>query len=53
MQRFVSEAQHSMTSTSEKKLVEKEDDSSSELIEEDMDVLLIGITELDFKDPRL
>ena len=45
MQSFVSEAQTS-TSTPKKKSLEKEDNMSSESIEEDIDILLKGITEL-------
>jgi hypothetical protein len=51
MQSFVPEAQRTTTSTTKKKPVDKEDDTSSESIEEDMDVLLKGITELDFEYP--
>ena len=50
MQSFVSEAQ-TLTPTPEKKIVE--DDSSSELIEEDMNVLLKGLEELNFDHPRI
>lgn len=44
----MSEAQ-TLTPTPEKKTVE--DDSSSEAIEEDMNVLLKGLEELNFKNP--
>ena len=45
MQPFVSEAQQTATSTTKKKpVVDKEDDTSSKSTEEDMDVLLKGIT---------
>ena len=53
MQPFLPEAQQTTTSTIEKKPIDKEDDTSSELTEEDMDVLLKGITELEFEHPQL
>ena len=51
MQPFILEAQQTTTSTTTKKPVDKEDDTSSESIEEDMDVLLKGIIELNFEHP--
>ena len=51
MHPFMLEAQHPTTSSFEKKLDENEDDTSSESIEEDMDVLLKAIVKFDFKDP--
>ena len=53
MQPFVIEAQLPTTSTTKKKPVDKEDDTSSESTKEDMDVLLKGIVKLDFEHPRL
>lgn len=50
MQSFVSEVQ-TLTTTPKKKLVEGE--SLSESMEEDIDVLLKGPTELDFDHPRI
>lgn len=50
MKSFVSEA-HTSTSTLEKKSPDKEDNMSSESTEEDIDILLKGITELDFEHP--
>ena len=51
MQPFVPKAQQTATSTTKKKLVNKEDDTSGESTEEDIDVLLKGITEIDFDHP--
>ena len=54
MQPFILEAQQTAPSNTNKKpLVDKEEDTSSESTEEDMDVLLKGIVELDFDHPRL
>ena len=54
MQPFVPEAQQTVPSNTKKKpLLDKEEDTSSESTEEDMDALLKGITELDFDHPRL
>ena len=53
MQPFMSEAQQTTTSAIEKKLVDNEDDTSSESTEEDMDVLLKVMVELDFEHPHL
>lgn len=52
MQSFVSEAQ-TPTSTLEKKPLAKKDNMSSDSMEEDIDVLLKGINELDFENPRI
>jgi hypothetical protein len=52
MQSFVSKAQTS-TSNLENKSFEKEDNTSSELTEEDIDILLNLILELNFEHPRI
>ena len=54
MEPFIPEAHQTTTSITEKKpIVDKEDDTSSESTEEDIDVLFKGITKLDFDHPRL
>lgn len=54
MQPFVPELQPTIPPSTEKKLLlDKDEDTSRKLMEEDMDVLLKGIGELDFDHPRL
>jgi hypothetical protein len=54
MSPFIPEAQQTAPSNTEKKpLLDKEEDTSSESMEEDMDVLLKGITKLEFDHPWL
>ena len=54
MKPFIPKAQQTAPSNTKKKpLSDKEEDTSSKSMEEDMDVLLKGITELDFDHPPL
>jgi hypothetical protein len=54
MQPFIPEAQQiALSNTKKKPLPNKDEDTSSESIEEDMDVLLKGITKLNFNHPQL